>query len=257
MNTNESDSLRLPDDAATVAQSGSLQQGLSGDYQLVPANIIQEAWARVSGNKGKVWISVLMYMAVMFGLSFVFAMVSGPPAAPVDGTIPAASPVDMIQQLVTGLLITPLWVGLIFLGVGIASDRPVKPASIFSWYGLAPKLLLTYLLMGLMILLGTLLLVFPGIYLAVSYQLALPLVADKNLGPWQALETSRKAVTHKWPTFFVMWVIAALAILGSMILLAIPLIWVLPTALIGLGIVYRNVFGVESATLETVAGGQR
>ncbi len=257
MNTNDSNLVRAPDDAATVAQSGSLQQGLSGNYPLVLGDVLKEAWARVSGNKAKVWVSVLMYMAVMFGLSFVFALIFGPPAAPVDGAIPAASPVDMIQQLVTGLLITPLWVGLIFVGVAIASDRPVKPASIFSWYGLALKLLLTYLLMGLMILLGTLLLILPGIYLAVSYQLALPLVADKNLGPWQALETSRKAVTHKWFTFFGLWAIAALAILGSMILLGIPLIWVLPTALIGLGIVYRNVFGVESATLETVAGGQR
>lgn len=231
-----------------------MQRGLSGDYQLVSGDLVTEAWARVRGNKGKVWIAVLMYMAVLFCISFAFTLLFGPPPSPVAGAVPIASPVDMIQQLVTGLLITPLWVGLIFVGVAIASDRPVKPASIFSWYGLALKLLFTYLLMGLMILLGTLLLILPGIYLAVSYQLALPLVADKNLGPWQALETSRKAVTHKWFTFFGLWLLAMLAILGSMILLGIPLIWVLPTVLIGLGIAYRNVFGAEPETLRIVAG---
>lgn len=41
----------------------------------------------------------------------------------------------------------------------------------------------------------TLPLVLPGIYLAVSYQLSLPLVADKGLGPWEAMETSRKIVS--------------------------------------------------------------
>ncbi len=234
------------------AQTDTLQRAVSGDYQLLIGDVLKEAWARVSGNKVTVWTAVLMYAGVLFGLSLVFAMLFGP--APADGVPPSFSPVELLQQLISGLLLTPLWVGLIFVGVAIASDQPAKPASIFSWYGLALKLLFTYLLMGLMITLGTLLLVLPGIYLAVSYQLALPLVADKNLGPWEALETSRKAVTRKWFTFFGLWLLALLAILGSMILLGIPLIWVIPTVLIGLGILYRNVFGAEPATLLIVAG---
>ncbi len=254
MENSESHPAPTPSEQASPAQGGSLQRGLSGDYQLVFGDVLREAWARVSGNKATVWTAVVMYAAVLFCVSLVFAMLLGPPPVSVEGVPPSVSPLELVQQLVTGLLITPLWVGLIFVGVAIASDRPAKPASIFSWYGLALKLLFTYLLMGFMIMLGTLLLVLPGIYLAVSYQLALPLVADKNLGPWQALETSRKAVTRKWFTFFGLWLLALLAILGSTILLGIPLIWVLPAALIGLGIVYRNVFGAEPATLDIVAG---
>ena len=107
--------------------------------------------------------------------------------------------------------------------------------------------------MVVMILIGTVLLVLPGIYLAVSYQLALPLVADKGLGPWEAMEASRKTVTHKWFTFFGLGLVAGLAAAGSVFLLGIPLIWVLPACLIGMGIVYRNALGVEQATLERVS----
>lgn len=195
-----------------------------------------------------------MYGAVLFGITLVFTLLLGPPPAPVDGVPTPASLGEMLEQLVTGLLMTPLWVGLVLVGVAIASDRPARPATIFSWYSLTLKLFFTYLLMGFLILLGTLLLVLPGIYLAVSYQLALPLVADKNLSPWQALEASRKAVTHKWFTFFALWLVVLLVMLGSAILLGIPYIWTLPAALIGLGIVYRDVFGAESGTLRKVAG---
>jgi len=106
-----------------------------------------------------------------------------------------------------------------------------------------------------MILLGTLLLVLPGIYLLVAYQMALPLVADKNMKPWEALETSRKAVTHKWFTFFGLYLVASIAMMVSMMLVGIPMIWLLPTFVIGSGILYRNTFGVEPASLER-AGGQ-
>lgn len=98
MNTNGSDYVSLPVDTTTTAQAGSLQRGLSGDYQLVVGDVIKEAWARASGNKGKVWIAVLMYMAVLFCISFVFTLLFGPPPAPVEGAIATASPVDMVQQ---------------------------------------------------------------------------------------------------------------------------------------------------------------
>lgn len=254
MNNNDSSLTSTPAEDTTPEQPGSLQRGISGDYQLIIANVIKEAWARVSGNKRTIWMAVLMYGAVLFGITLVFTLLLGQPAAPVDGVPTPASLGEMLEQLVTGLLMTPLWVGLVLVGVAIASDRPARPASIFSWYSLTLKLFFTYLLMGFLILLGTLLLVLPGIYLAVSYQLALPLVADKNLSPWQALEASRKAVTHKWFTFFGLWLVVLLVMLGSAVLLGIPYIWTLPAALIGLGIVYRDVFGAESGTLRKVAG---
>ena len=254
MNNSDSSFESTPAEDTTATQPGSLQRGISGDYQLILADVLKQAWARVSGNKRTIWMAVVMYGAVWFGIILVFTLLLGPPPAPVEGVPAPASPGQMLQQLVTGLLLTPLWVGLVFVGVAIASDRPARPTSIFSWYGLTLKLFFTYLLMGFLILLGTLLLVLPGIYLAVSYQLALPLVADKNLSPWQALEASRKAITHKWFTFFGFWLVLVLAMLASGILLGIPYIWTLPAALIGLGIVYRDVFGAESETLRKVAG---
>ena len=236
------------------ANQGSLERALAGDYLLSPGQVISEAWGRTSGNKGTLWGALLMYMGVLLLIGLLLGMLFGSPPAPTEGVPQPASIGSMLQQLLITLVATPLWVGIFFLGAAIASDRPVRPASIFSWYDKTLKLFATYLLMGLMITLGLRLLVLPGIYLAVAYQMALPLAADRDLGPWEALETSRKALTHKWFAFFGLWLVALIAITASMVLLGIPLIWVLPTLVIGLGIVYRNIFGVGEASLNRVAG---
>lgn len=235
---------------------GSLERGLAGDYPLSVGAVISEAWGRVAGNKGTIWVAILIYMGVTFVISLVLGLLLGttPTPTPTEGVSGAATPMEQLQQLITTVIVTPMWVGTVFLGVAIASDQPSSPTSIFAWYGKTLKLFITYILMGLMILLGLILLVLPGIYLAVAYQLALPLAADKDLSPWQALEASRKTVTHKWFTFFALWLIVALAVTASMVLLGIPLIWVLPACLIGLGVVYRDAIGAEPASLRRAAG---
>lgn len=240
---------------STETGQGTLEQGLAGNYQLAVGEVVQEAWGRVAGNKSALWIGALIYIAVNFGISLVLGLFVGgdvpPPAPDAAAQMPTAQ--GSLADTLANLLTMPLGVGLMLLGVAIASGRTAIPTSLFSWYDRFLKLVLTWILMAILILIGTLLLVLPGIYLAVSYQLALPLVADKGLGPWEALETSRKTVTHKWFTFFGLNLVAGLAATGSVLLLGIPLIWVLPACLIGIGIMYRNAIGVESATLQRVS----
>ena len=238
-------------EADSGTTEGSVEKALAGNYQIAIGDVIKEAWGRVSGNKGTIWLAVLIYLVAFMVLSGVMVALMG---STVDANN-SPNPMGGLGHMLVTLLITPLWVGITFVGVAIASDKPANSASIVKWYGTIFRLFFTYLLMGVMILLGTLLLVLPGIYLLVAYQMALPLVADKNMKPWEALETSRKAVTHKWFTFFGLYLVASIAMMVSMMLVGIPMIWLLPTFVIGSGILYRNTFGVEPASLER-AGGQ-
>lgn len=111
------------------------------------------------------------------------------------------------------------------------------------------SLIITVIIMYIMLAIGFLLLVLPGIYLSVAYYMALPLVVEKNMSPWQALETSRKTVTHRWFRMFGFLIIMSILITLSMIPLGIGLIWSLPLFLIAYGIIYRNMFGLEAETL--------
>ena len=52
--------------------------------------------------------------------------------------------------------------------------------------------------------------ILPAIYLAVAWVFALPLVADKKLFFWSAMELSRKVVTRVWFEVFALVIIAFL-----------------------------------------------
>jgi uncharacterized membrane protein len=78
----------------------------------------------------------------------------------------------------------------------------------------------------------------------VAYILAIPLVVERKLSPWQALETSRKAITQHWFKVFGLFLVLGVIVLVSAIPLGIGLVWTLPMAIIAIGVLYRTIFGV-------------
>jgi len=231
-----------------VVAAGHLESGLSGDYELSIGGLVSEAWGRVEGNKGTVWMAMLFYLVVAFVLGLVFGFLEGPPPDP--GEMQPPTLIGLIGQLVSAIILLPMAAGLVFVGVALARGESPNPKSLFSWYDNTLKLVLTSLLMNLLVIIGLLLLVLPGIYLLVSYQIALPLVVDKKLGPWQALEASRKVIGHNWFLVLGLDVVATLVIAVSMMLLGIPAIWTVPAVLIGYGILYNRMVGIEPDTLQ-------
>lgn len=236
--------IQLPDES----QQGSLQRGLAGDYELSLGAWFSEAWDRVSGNKRTIWLAMLLYVGLAFLIGLFFSLLEGAPPEP--DTLQPPSLIAIIGDLVSAIVLMPMAVGLGFLATAIALGYRPNPKSLFGWYDQTLRIVLTGVLMNLLILLGLLLLVLPGIFLAVSYQIALPLLVDKQLGPWQALETSRKVIWHNWFKVFVFDVVAILLVGISTALLGIPLIWVVPFLVIAFGILYRNLVGIETATLQ-------
>jgi uncharacterized membrane protein len=156
---------------------------------------------------------------------------------------------EAVTQLIVGILTLPLGVGLFMIGLRRAVDKPIRAGMVVAYYHKLGALFFTFLLMYLMILLGFICLILPGIYLAVAYSYALPLTVEKNLGPWEALETSRKAISKQWFTYFGLWLVMGLIVAISVLPLGIGLIWTLPMAMIAYGIVYRDLFGCEAETL--------
>ena len=103
------------------------------------------------------------------------------------------------------------------------------------------------IMMFFLIIAGYLLFIIPGIYLSVAYSFAPYLITEKNMGAWQSLEESRKAITKYWWRYFgLMWVSLFLIIAGTIPLL-IGLFWVLPLVTIAVGEVFAKTFDDEPA----------
>jgi uncharacterized membrane protein len=74
-----------------------------------------------------------------------------------------------------------------------------------------------------------------------------PLVAAQNLPPWQAMETSRRAITHKWFRVFGLVLVTALITGVSAIALLIPLFWTLPFFMLTTAVLYKRIFHAAPA----------
>jgi len=238
----------LVDASGSEDQFGSIEKGMRGDYDFTISDVLSEAWQRTKGAKGTLWLAFLIYMGIAIGLSVVFevAMYFIRPAL-ADPTLLII--INVIQQLLFNLVLMPVAIGFMLLGVRRAADAPLRASSILNYFSSMFNLLLTLILVYLMVFIGLLLLVVPGIYLMVAYYMALPLVVEKGLSPWQAMEVSRKTISKRWFTTFFFFIVLTLIVIVSMLPLGIGLIWSLPMLIIAYGIVYRNMFGIRNETL--------
>src|ERR1044072_4306496 len=95
----------------------------------------------------------------------------------------------------------PFYVGLSAMAIRRASGLPVSFPMGFMYLNRASLMIGAALLTTLLTYAGFAL-ILPGIYLSVAYTMTMPLLAFNDLRPWAAMETSRKAITHKWFSVF-------------------------------------------------------
>ncbi len=82
----------------------------------------------------------------------------------------------------------------------------------------------------------------PSTYLLVGYVFMLPLIADRQLTIWSAMETSRRAVHRQWIQMFGLLVASGMVLLVSAILLGIPLLLTMPVCVGALMVAYTDSF---------------
>lgn len=102
------------------------------------------------------------------------------------------------------------------------------------------------------ILFGMILLLFPGIYLGVSYLFIIPIILfyRDDLSLMDTLEGSRKVITKKWWNFLGFIGLLFLVNLAGVLALGVGLFVSIPTSACAMYMFYEDVFGVDTANLE-------
>jgi uncharacterized membrane protein len=198
-------------------------------------SVLSEAWAKTNGFKLTYFIAIVIYVVISMVVNGIISFIGG------ESLI-----IGLLGQILVMLITYPLAAGLMMMGIKRARGQDVQPTMIFDYYPQTIPVFLLNLLMIVLIAIGLVLLVLPGIYLAFAYMLAVPLLVDKNLGVWTALETSRKAVTPCWFRVFGLMIVLILILIVSAIPFGIGLIWTLPLCALVLGVLYRNLVGDEA-----------
>jgi len=224
-------------------EQGSTEQALEGRYELSISEVLGEAWQQTEGVKGVflgafaiyMVIGIILYqiIGIFFNLPDYDTMIAGPDLVAVQiGADLLAMPIE-----------APLLAALLMMGIHRVNGIALEVGDLFRYYVLVWPLAALAALVYLLVTAGLFLLVLPGIYLSVAYIFVFPLMIDKGMGIWEAMETSRRAVTHRWFTLFGTLLAMALLTALSAVPLGIGLVWTLPMCYLAYGIMYTRIFG--------------
>ena len=231
-------------EAVKPGEYGSVENALKGNYNFNIKEVLTEAWEKTNGNKASIFGATICLTVI----SFVIAAISFS-IFPQTGS--SLSLGDLLNTVANALLTGPIFAATLLMGIKVSVNKKITINEIGKYWHKILPIFLIYMAIYFLIVLGIIALVLPGVYLMVSYMMAIQLLVEKDMGIWEALETSRKAITKKWFTMFFYLIILLVTIVVSAIPLLIGLIWTVPFMNIASGIIYRNMFGVEPSTLES------
>jgi uncharacterized membrane protein len=207
--------LRKPD----VIAAAYLERGV----RLDAARCVSRGWALVRGNPVVLISAATVVWTIIVALTFV----------------------PRVGWLAGMVVNSPLLGGLYYLN--IRRIRGERAGAEDAFAGFRPvffmPLLIAGLLSGALTTLGILLLVLPGVYLAVGYMFVLPLVIDKRMDVWTAMEVSRRVVHQQWWMTFALAIVAALMVLAGALAFGVGVIIAVPVATAALMYAYDDLFG--------------
>ncbi len=199
--------------------------------------VLKTASEKQVGFKFNYVIALIIYGAISTAITFVQEASVGA----------SGGGMASLVEIVITLVLFPLGVGLGLLGIRRAAGKDTPVSTLWEPYSHALPLIVMFVLMAVLVVAGFFLLVLPGIYLSIAYSFAPYLIVEKNMGVWEALETSRKAITQYWWRYFGLMIVALVLIIIGAIPLLIGLIWVLPIVAIATGEVFAKTFGSPEA----------
>jgi hypothetical protein len=150
------------------------------------------------------------------------------------------------------LLAPPLYAGFYLVANKISRGEEVIYPDFFGGFRFWIPTAVISLLTQVLIAIGLIALIIPGIYLAVGYLFAIQMGIFGGLDPWSAMEWSRKLITRNWWRFLgLLLVLVVLNVLG-LLLAGIGLLFTVPLTFLVLYVVFeeitREVFSEEESS---------
>ncbi|MBU4231088.1 MAG: zinc ribbon domain-containing protein [Desulfobacterales bacterium] len=158
----------------------------------------------------------------------------------------ALNAIPYVGVVAAAVISTPLLMGNFIVSVKLLHGQPPEFSDFFTGFQYLLPLVLLSVVAGVFISIGTLLLIIPGVYLAVAYLFASYLVVDRGLDFWPAMELSRLTVNPRWFGYFAFMLLLALLNLAGAIALGVGLLVTIPLSFCAVTAAYAEIFGLQT-----------
>jgi uncharacterized membrane protein len=127
--------------------------------------------------------------------------------------------------------------------------QPADLADAFAGFGSAfLPLVLAHVVSAVLIALGFVCCILPGIYLGVAWKFTLPLIIDKRMGFWDAMELSRKVVTRQWWILFALCIVSGVIKAAGVIACCVGVLATVPIGIAAILYAYEDLLGSPTTT---------
>ena len=186
---------------------------------------------KLSGNLGSIWKILIIALGISLAAGVVF------------GILFSKMDADILDSLL-GILMMPLGIGTTAFFVSLIENTNFEAKDLFKYYHDFVKVIGVTILMGLIVMLGYICFVIPGIILTLSYSLVpIILIKKPELGIVETLKYSREKMQgHKLDTFVLGLSFIGWAILGTLTF-GILYIWLYPYMQLTFTKFYLNILG--------------
>lgn len=188
---------------------------------------------KISGNLGSIWKILIIALGISLASTCVLSILFNKMDA------------DFLDSLL-GILMMPLGIGTTAFFVSLIENTNFEAKDLFKYYHDFVKIIGVTVLMGLIIMLGYICFIIPGIILTLSYSLVpIILIKKPELGIVETLKYSREKMQgHKLDTFVLGLSFIGWAILGTLTF-GILYIWLYPYMQLTFTKFYLNILGEE------------
>lgn len=186
---------------------------------------------KLSGNLGSIWKILIIALGISLAAGVVF------------GILFSKMDADILDSLL-GILMMPLGIGTTAFFVSLIENTNFEAKDLFKYYHDFVKVIGVTVLMGLVVMLGYICFVIPGIILTLSYSLVpIILIKKPELSIVETLKYSREKMQgHKLDAFVLGLSFIGWAILGALTF-GILYIWLFPYMQLTFTKFYLNILG--------------
>jgi uncharacterized membrane protein len=197
-------------------------------YQFNLSYYISEGYELFKRNVGGFILFILVFFAISLALAFI----------------------PILGSLASIIINSALIAGFYMAAKKIKNGETVEFGQFFDGFKLGAPIFLVGLISQLLAGFATLLLILPGIYLAVAYIFATLFVTFHKMDFWPAMEASRRVISKKWFSMFGFVLVLGLINLGGAIVLGIGMLVTIPITLCAIYVAFEEIVGTGTEETE-------
>lgn len=147
-------------------------------------------------------------------------------------------------SIIGGMIYTLLMAGLFRYFLNLIRGENATVGDAFSGFGpFSGQLILFGLVQAILVLIGYALCIVPGVYLQIAWLFGIPLIIDRRMKFWDAMELSRKMVTKHWLIVFAFFIVYTLLVLAGLIACCVGIFVTMAIGVASLMYAYETIFG--------------